>query len=171
MNIAKGVETASLTNSFRFWAMNGLKLKRTVSTDPDSQTLIRELDADLRVRNGALMDVYDAYNIIDEIKTVVTVYLDELPVGCACFKRYDTDTAEIKRMFVLPVARGNGISTAILTELEVWAKSLGFRCAVLETGSSQFEALGLYRKQGYSCIPNYIPYTNLPDSICFRKTF
>ena len=146
------------------------KIKRTNSIDPDFQTLIRELDADLRVRNGALMDVYDAYNIIEPIETAVVVYLDEVPVGCACFKRYDTDTVEIKRMFVRPAARGKGISTLLLTELEVWASSSGFRSAILETGSSQFEALGLYRKQGYLQTANYSPYTDLPDSICFQKT-
>ena len=151
--------------------MNEIKLQRTKSTDPDFQTLIRELDADLRVRNGALMDVYDSFNIIEAIDTVVVVYLDVIPVGCACFKCYNTDTVEIKRMFVRPAARGKGISALILTELEIWAKSLGFRCAVLETGSSQFEARGLYRKLGYLRIPNYAPYTDLPDSICFRKIF
>ena len=151
--------------------MNEIKLKRTKNTDPDFQTLIGELDADLRIRNGSLMDLYDSFNIIEAIETVVIVYLDDVPVGCACFKRYNTDIVEIKRMFVRRAARGKGISALILTELEVWAMSFGFRYAILETGSSQFEALGLYRKQGYSEIPNYVPYTDLPGSICFSKTF
>jgi putative acetyltransferase len=40
---------------------------------------------------------------------------------------------------------------------------------VLETGSRQTEALGLYKKMSYENIPKYEPYVDLPDSICFKK--
>ena len=146
-----------------------MALKRTNSSDPDFQTLIRELDVDLRVRNGKLMDVYDAFNVIQAIETVVIAYVDQVAAGCACFKRYDHETVEIKRMYVRPAARSKGISAMILKDLEEWALTLGVRKAILETGNSQFEALGLYGRQGYISIPNYAPYTEMPDSICFGK--
>jgi len=150
--------------------MGIITLKRTDSSDTDFRLLINELDADLRQRNGDVMDIYDGHNVIEQIDTVVIAYLEDRPAGCGCFKNYSGDTVEIKRMYVRPGARGKGISRMILTELENWAKSLGFRYVVLETGTKQQEALGLYNRAGYSNIPSYPPYIDLPDSICFKKS-
>ena len=149
--------------------MNPIHLIRTNSDNTDFRTLVSELDADLRRRNGEMMDIYDQHNIIEKIDTVVIAYLDNKPTGCGCFKLYDTEAVEIKRMFVRPEARGNKISKMILNELEDWARSLGFKHTVLETGAKQVEALGLYPKAGYKPIPKYGPYVDLPDSICFKK--
>jgi len=147
-----------------------IQLKHTQSTDPDFKLLVKELDAGLRVTNGDMMDVYDQHNIIESIDTVVIAYLDETPVACGCFKPFDSDAVEIKRMFVRPEARGKGISAMVLQELENWTKSLGYNATVLETGLRQIEAQGLYKKAGYMTIPKYGPYVDLPDSICFRKS-
>lgn len=145
-------------------------LKRTHSGDADFRMLIKELDNDLRELNGDIMDVYDGHNVIDQIDTVVIAYQGDLPAGCGCFKKYGDNTVEIKRMYVRPNARGKGISKMILNELEAWAKSLGFAYVVLETGSKQQQALGLYNRAGYVNIPAYPPYIDLPDSICFKKS-
>lgn len=149
--------------------MDDIILKRTDSDDRDFRALVRALDADLRVRNGAVMDIYDQHNVIESIDTVIVVYLAGAAAGCACFKVFDTETVEIKRMFVSPAARGNGISTLILKELEAWALSDGYKYVVLETGSRLKEALGLYNKAGYIRTANYGPYLNLPQSLCYRK--
>jgi putative acetyltransferase len=146
-----------------------IQLKRTQSTDPDFKLLVKELDAGLRTTNGNIMDVYDQHNIIESIDTVVIAYLDEQPVACGCFKPFDSEAVEIKRMFVRPETRGRGISALVLQELETWAKSLGFSATVLETGSRQVEAQNLYKKTGYVPILKYGPYVNLPDSFCYRK--
>jgi len=146
-----------------------IELKRTNSRDADFQLLIGELDANLREIYDRLMDVYDEHNIIEELDTVVLAYIDGEPVGCGCFKRFNEDAAEIKRMFVRKTSRGQGISGLILAELEAWAKEKGFIVTILETGERNLEALGLYRKSGYSSMPNYGPYVNLKSSFCFRK--
>lgn len=151
-------------------AMDTVNLKRTDSSNADFRMLVKELDSDLRERNGDVMDVYDGHNIIEQIDTVVIAYLGGVPAGCGCFKNYSDDSVEIKRMFVRPLARGKGISRMILDELEAWARSLGFDHVVLETGSKQLEALGLYNRAGYTNIPSYPPYIDLPDSICFKKS-
>ncbi|MGY3214348.1 GNAT family N-acetyltransferase [Mucilaginibacter sp. HD30] len=149
--------------------MNLTRVKRTTSDDPDFKALVKELDKDLRIINGEVMDVYDQHNIIEAIETVIIIYLDNEPVACGCFKQYAGDTIEIKRMYVKPHARGMGLSKTTLLQLEEWAKELGFTCSLLETGARQTEALGLYNKVGYVQIPKYEPYVDLPDSICFRK--
>jgi putative acetyltransferase len=149
--------------------MKSIQLKRTNSDDPDFKTLVAELNHELRVRNGEIMEIYEQFNIIEENNTVVIAYLNNELAGCGCFKKYDNISIEVKRMFVRPNSRGNGISKMILVELESWAKELGFAVSVLETGARQAEALSLYPKAGYQLIPNYGQYAGLADSVCFKK--
>jgi putative acetyltransferase len=130
---------------------------------------IKQLDAELRLRNGDAMDEYDQHNVIAPIETVVVAYEGGKPAGCGCFKYHNEHTAEIKRMFVTVDARGKGVSRNILGELELWAHELGFTTAILETGAKQTEALGLYHRAGYTPIGNYAPYEGMDDSYCFRK--
>ena len=54
-----------------FVADNPIHIKRTVSSDPDFRLLTRELDTDLRARNGSLMDIYDEHNLVGEIDTAL----------------------------------------------------------------------------------------------------
>ena len=72
-------------------------------------------------------------------------------------------------MFVSAEYRGKRIARAILTELERWARELGYRFAVVETGILQPEAIRLYEAAGYVRIPNYPPYENVKESRCFQK--
>ncbi len=144
-------------------------VKRTTSDNADFRKLIVELDKDLNGRYGKDQEVYDQYNVIDYIDTVVVAHDDDSAAGCGCFKKYDDKTIEIKRMFVKSEFRGRGISKLVLSELEAWAKQLGYASAILETGVYQHEALGLYEKSGYSRIPNFGQYANMPHSICMKK--
>src|ERR1700737_3228492 len=52
--------------------------------------------------------------------------------------------AELKRMWVIPKARGRGVSKAILAALEVIACGEGVRILRLETGADSDAALALY---------------------------
>ena len=58
---------------------------------------------------------------------------------------------------------------ALLLELEIWAKNLGFTSLILETGIRQTAAIALYEKAGYRRIENYGPYAQVEDSYCFAK--
>ncbi len=77
--------------------------------------------------------------------------------------------AEIKRMYVRDEERGRGIGKSVLTELERWARELGFSACVLETGLKQPEAITLYRKCGYETISNYGQYAAVENSVCMKK--
>jgi GNAT superfamily N-acetyltransferase len=76
---------------------------------------------------------------------------------------------EIKRMFTRPEARGRGVASMILGELERWAFEMGNSRTVLETGLKQREAIHVYTKSGYVCTPNYGQYAGIENSICFEK--
>jgi GNAT superfamily N-acetyltransferase len=77
--------------------------------------------------------------------------------------------AEVKRMYVVPAARGRRLSRVLLTELERRAVAAGQRRLVLETGTRQPEAIGLYTSSGYSEIPRFGVYRRDPRSRCFGK--
>ena len=61
-------------------------------------------------------------------------------------------------MFVVPGFRGRGIGRAVLRALEEEARRLGARRLVLETGTRQRSALGLYRDEGFAEIQPYGTY-------------
>ena len=146
-----------------------LKLQKTTSENTDFALLIAELDGDLNGRYGELQAQYNAYNHIEQNNTVIVAYEDNRAVGCGCFKKLDDDTVEIKRMFVKPTHRGQGIAVKIVTELEGWAKSMNYAASQLETGIKQTEAIGLYGKLGYTIIDNYGQYAGNENSVCMRK--
>jgi putative acetyltransferase len=99
----------------------------------------------------------------------VVAYMDKQPVGCGAIKEYEESMMEIKRMFVPIENRGKGIASGILQELQQWAKELGYKKCILETGDQMVEAIGLYKKHAFIIIQNYGQYENITSSICFEK--
>lgn len=147
-----------------------MQIRRTDSTDPDFIGLVRHLDADLAVRDGSEHSYYAQFNKIDMLRNVVVAELDGRAVGCGAIKEFEPGVMEVKRMYTEPAARGKGVATAVLNDLEKWAAELGCVACVLETGWRQPEAVALYRKCGYEQTENYGQYIGMENSVCFRKT-
>ncbi len=143
--------------------------KRTSSDDKDFQELVKALDMDLKIRDGEEHAFYNQFNKIDMIKNAVVAYDNDVPVGCGAVKEYTQATMEIKRMYVPPKRRGQGIASIILKELESWCKELNYKKCILETGKKQPEAIELYKKNDYKIISNFGPYAGVENSVCFEK--
>src|SRR5205807_10624365 len=90
-------------------------------------------------------------------------------VGCGALVIGADDEAELKRMFVIPDARGLKLGSRILAALETAAKVEGVRVLRLETGVRQPEALALYRRHGYAERGPFGPYQRDPLSTFFEK--
>jgi putative acetyltransferase len=146
-----------------------LILKRTDSSNPDFRDLVKQLDEYLTIKDGDEHPFYDQFNKIENIKWVVLAYDGDHCIGCGAIKEFSEQEVEIKRMFTSPDARGKGVASAILKELENWAHELGFSECILETGTRQTEALQLYPRNGYTLISNFGPYQGVENSRCFRK--
>lgn len=142
---------------------------RTDSANPDFQQLVQQLDTYLSVLNGEEHSFYNQFNGIKALNYVVVAYDGHTPVGCGAIKPYNDTSTEIKRMYVLPTYRGQGIASLILNELEGWSRELGFTHTVLETANDMPDAIGLYTKNGYERIPNYGQYIGLTRSVCMQK--
>jgi GNAT superfamily N-acetyltransferase len=67
----------------------------------------------------------------------------------------EPEVCEIKRMYVVPEARGRGHGRRVLSTLEAVAAELGYRRARLDTAQSMTTAMNLYESAGYRPIPDY----------------
>jgi GNAT superfamily N-acetyltransferase len=83
-------------------------------------------------------------------------YLGDELVGCGGWRMLAAGVAEIKRMYVVPSQRRTDVGRGLLRALEAAAGGAGARRIVLETGSRNDEALGLYQAEGYRAIPSYV---------------
>jgi GNAT superfamily N-acetyltransferase len=87
--------------------------------------------------------------------TFLVIYADGKPVAGGGVKRDEDGVAEIKRMYVVPEARGQGLGRRLLEELEAAARELGYARIRLDTGDRQPHAQAMYERAGYHRIDNY----------------
>jgi putative acetyltransferase len=90
-------------------------------------------------------------------------------VGCGAAVLND-GWGEIKRMFVRPAMRGQGVAQGILGFLEAQARERGFALMRLETGVSQPDALRFYERAGYVRRGRYADYPDDPLSVFMEKS-
>lgn len=85
-------------------------------------------------------------------RTTLFVARDEsgAALGCGALRRHPGDTAEVKRMYTRPAARGLGVGRAILGHIEAMARAEGFAKLALETGNNFDAALHIYRSAGFA---------------------
>ncbi|MCU0494001.1 MAG: GNAT family N-acetyltransferase [Chloroflexaceae bacterium] len=89
-------------------------------------------------------------------------------VGCGALK-FCADYAEVKRMFIHPRLRGQGLSKRMLLHLEQHARQERVALLRLEVGIHQPEALGLYERMGFCQIAPFGDYQPDPLSLFFEK--
>lgn len=89
-------------------------------------------------------------------------------VGCIAFRPFADDTCEMKRLWVRPGARGRGLGSALVFELEQRVSAAGYRMIVLDTLRTMSGAVHLYRSLHYREIPAYY-HNPLPEALYFGK--
>ncbi|WP_106126507.1 GNAT family N-acetyltransferase [Pseudosporangium ferrugineum] len=104
----------------------------------------------------------------------VDVYLiarggDGEAVGCGALRLLPDGTAEVKRMYVAPDARGTGVATGILRALEGHALRLGADTVQLTTGDRQPDAVRFYEREGYHRTDGYGPFAGHPMALCYAR--
>jgi GNAT superfamily N-acetyltransferase len=147
-----------------------IRIVKSTSENKDFIALVAVLDQSLWESYPELKIDYWGNNIMELNPNVVIIYVDDVAIACACFKKYNINTIEIKRMFVSAELRGKGLAQKMLRELESWAKELGFSCSILETLYKQKTAIAMYQKVGYVVTENYAPYIGRENSICMKKS-
>ncbi|PIF25518.1 acetyltransferase (GNAT) family protein [Acidovorax sp. 56] len=90
-------------------------------------------------------------------------------VAGGAFKRYDDDTAELKRMWTHSQWRRQGLACKVMAELEAQVQRQGYRRIYLTTGFRQPEAVGLYQGLGYSALFDVAAPAGTYRSLPFEK--
>jgi len=147
-----------------------LQLERTTPHNLDFVAMVAALNKELAALDGEEEHAfYMQFNQLDDLTHVIVAYQEGKAVCCGALKPFSTTHMEVKRMFTPPKFRKNGFALNLLSELERWAKELGFSHCILETGKRQPVAVAMYHRAGYHVIPNYGQYATDENSICFEK--
>lgn len=100
----------------------------------------------------AMFEAYDQ----PRARFLVLENADGKPVGCggiAPLAGGEPDTCELKKMYFLPEARGQGMGRRLVETLEGAARQCGFRYMYLETIAAMQEANYLYRRLNFDPLP------------------
>jgi GNAT superfamily N-acetyltransferase len=144
---------------------------------PDAMRLIAEVQAEYVARYGGEDETPLDPAMFDPPRGSFFVgYLGAAPVVSGAWRRRDdvealgcTATAEVKRMYVAPSARGRGLARRMLAHLERTAAEAGAEATILETGLAQPEAIALYESSGYVEVPKFGYYCHAELSRCYGK--
>lgn len=90
--------------------------------------------------------------------------------GCVAIRRIDSDTAELKRMFIRNNYRGKGIASALLQVAIEKAIQLGYKKIRLDTLNNMTPAINLYKKNGFYEIEAYY-FNPEQNALFFEKVF
>jgi putative acetyltransferase len=149
-----------------------IRIARTGLRDPDAAALIQALNTELSAtypEPGATHFRLDEDEVSAAQGSFMVASLDGEAVGCGAVRMLGGGEAELKRMYVVPRFRGLGVCKAVLGALEQHARTHGANRVVLETGTRQTAALGLYERAGYARIPLFGEYVGSPCSLCMGK--
>jgi putative acetyltransferase len=151
-----------------------LAIERVTEPTAELRELIGELDAVLNAayephqRHGlAIAQLFEPH-----VRFFIA-RLDGIAVACGGVALFD-DYAEVKRMYTRPAVRGRGVAKAVLERLEEQARAAGKAMLRLETGQHQAEAVGLYRRAGFTSCGAFGDYAQMPardieTSLFFEK--
>ncbi|MFD9735922.1 GNAT family N-acetyltransferase [Umezawaea sp. NPDC059074] len=133
-----------------------LEVRRVDPTDPLTAPMMAELTHEYVTRYGeeALQEMsrYPTELFRPPDGTLLLLLEDGAPVAGGAFKRFDGETAELKRIWTSAGHRRRGLGRRVVAELEREAVDLGYRRLYLTTGPRQPEAKNLYLVLGYTAL-------------------
>lgn len=136
----------------------------TAWDDPDVTRLTAAQQRELRARYDGAGEPGTPPSAADVSVVVLARDADGTAVGCGALRALGSAVAELKRMYVVPEARGRGVSKALLAALEEAAAAAGWTTLRLETGPRQPEAVALYEGAGYRPIAAFGAYVGAADA-------
>jgi GNAT superfamily N-acetyltransferase len=144
-------------------AVAGLRFVSASPDDPFAQPLLCELAAEYSQRYGGTPQIHLSWlrmpgaEVAPPDGGLLIGLLDGVPVTGGAFRRHDTHTAELKRIWTDHAHRRRGYARAMLAELEAVVVARGYRRVYLITGSRQPEAEALYDAAGYTRLNEPLP--------------
>lgn len=148
--------------------MGNITIAKENIQSKDAIALIEELSDELKSITGdSGQSSFNSTDINNKRSLFVIARENGRAVGCGAFREISGEIAEIKRMYVRK--KSCGVGSRILSYLEREAKKSGYSRTLLETRKCNGNAVNFYLKNGYTIIPNYGKYENMPEAVCFEK--
>ena len=152
-----------------FTNMSNIEVRLNSSQDKHISNL------SVRQRDEILLTDPDLGPFTADITVFIVLLEADEAIACGGLRLVDQEAsssvAEIKRVFVVPEARGqaNGISDFFLGQLELYAVKAGWNTLRLQTSKNMLAANRFYEKHGYGVIANYGEYVNSSSTVSYEK--
>src|SRR5262245_2107789 len=135
-----------------------MEVRRTTGSDPAAQALVAAMvdEVGALYEQGMAKGPSASPEELSPPTGGFVLLLDgDRPVAGGGIKRLGAGVCEVKRMYVVPEARGRGLGTVLLEALEALARDLGYAVARLDTGAKQPGAQRMYERAGYIAVADY----------------
>jgi GNAT superfamily N-acetyltransferase len=154
-----------------------LRIEQLPISHPDAQLLVEAVQQEYVVRYGGRdRTPMRASELEPPYGAFYVGYRDARPVMTGAW-RFRADVtrlgarrpAEVKRMYVAPEGRRQGLARLMLAHLEATARTAGADVMILETGTAQPEAMALYEAAGYERVEPFGHYRDSPQNRCYAR--
>jgi ribosomal protein S18 acetylase RimI-like enzyme len=136
---------------------------------PDALALIGELTAYLTpLSPPESQHGYDIQKLLERKVDFFVVRVDDMPAACGGIEFFSDEYAEVKRMYVRPQFRGQGLGRLLLDKLVAHANERKTPLLRLETGTYMIPAIKLYESYGFYRIKHFGEYWDDPLSTFFE---
>jgi GNAT superfamily N-acetyltransferase len=154
-----------------------LRIEQRPITHPDAQLLVEAVQQEYVVRYGGRDDTpMNTSELAPPWGAFYVGYRDRWPVMTGAWRfrddvsRLGSDRpAEVKRMYVAPSGRRQGLARLMLAHLEATARTAGAEAMIMETGTAQPEAMALYEAAGYERVEPFGHYRDEPLNRCYGR--
>lgn len=146
-----------------------MELRFVDARNTDYLMLAQKLDEYYFTLVGDVQLRYAEANRPENMACLIVAYDNDIPVGCGCWKRVNQTTAEVKRIFVMPEYRCQGVASAIIRKLEGSIAQAGYSHIILETARTTSDSKALYLSLGYQEIDYFGSPAGAENCLCFEK--
>ena len=135
------------------WRVEDLIVRQIGMTDPLVEPMLTELQLEYTNPYGAAARERDSFPVEEFAPphgAWILLMAGDEPVAGGAFRRYDGETAELKRGWTSAAYRDRGVGRRVVAELEILAAVRGYSRMYLTAGARQTEARALYLAAGYT---------------------
>lgn len=146
-----------------------MEVKIVAPENQDFAMLAQKLDEYYFELVGDVHLRYAEFNKPQNMNAICVVYENDEAIACGAWKKIDDETAEIKRIYVLPQHRRKGCASMIVKAMEADAAKTGRKRFILETARTTADSASLYVSLGYEEIDYYGSPAGAENCRCFKK--
>ena len=92
---------------------------------------------------------------LSKLRAAYLALVDGTPAGCIALRKLDETRCELKRLYVRPAFRGQGLARLLTEQILRDARTIGYRKILLDTLPFLESAIRLYRSLGFTDAPRY----------------